>query len=178
MAPPQVTISPTLTVTVQANNDLQPKQLITIGNLSFIATVIFYNQFFAVQGGVQTFPGQSVPFNSDPTAPNTNNCPIVYVKNNDNNSVLGLNFTVPQGTGGGAGGTTNIFNLAPGGVFLFFNPANVTSGAAIVGGTNPGPVGLGASTGTPGGFTLNLFNLASAVAGNNTPMYAEVLLAG
>jgi hypothetical protein len=152
------------------------QQLISIGDLSFTASVLFYNEYFPVQGGAQTFPGIEIPFYSDPTAQIKNNCPVVYVRNMDPSGILGMSLTLPQ-MGGGTSTPSIILNIAPGGFFLFFNPVNASSNAPVTGpAANPGAVGLGAST--SGGATLALLNFTSPLSSNATPMYAEVLLAG
>jgi len=174
--PPSVTISPTLTVAVQSGSDLSPKQLISIGGISFSGTVLFYNEFFPITGGVPTFPGIPLSFLTDITAPNSNNAPIVYIRNQDNSAIIGVTLWYPN-SGGGSSQQSATFNLAPQGFVFLFNPVNVSSAVTIAGGSgNAGAIGWGAASVTGGG-PANVLNLAASTAGNNTPVYAEVLIA-
>jgi hypothetical protein len=171
---PSISISPTLTVQVQSLTDASPKQLINIGGISFTGTVLFYNESFPVQGGAPTAPGTAIPFISDPTNKINNNAPIVYVRNLDNSAIIALTMWLPTFAGGAAAQPGTI-NIGPGGFILVFNPTTGTSGATIVGGSNAGAIGFGASP--AGGSTANLINLAT-ITGNVSAVYAEVLVAG
>jgi hypothetical protein len=175
MAPPSVSVIPSVTVSVQSGTDVAPKQLININGISFTGTVLFYSESFPVQGGAPTAPGILIPFLTNPSATIPNNAPIVYVRNLDTTAIIAMTIWLPTAAGG-SGAQPDQINIGPGGFVLIFNPQNGQSGGAIASGVNPGAVGLGAST-VPGGGPAALINMAT-VAGNQTVVYAEVLVAG
>lgn len=168
--PTTITTSLGVQITPQATGN--PQSLITVGNLSFVATVLLYDPQFAVYASSFGTPNL-VPFFSDKSAKITNNAVIVYVRNLD--TTLPLGFVGYNPSNGGTVLPTGAFAIAPQGFFMFFNPANV---ATVTGGT-PDAVGFGANPTTVSPIaptTLQLVINSQNVATNRI-VYAEILVA-